>query len=379
MSSINTFISPLYRCLAAQSLGAIELQALRCAPISFRITELCSLARLQLQQPVAGLSTSRSVLASSGSESDGAEEGIQLPKGRHLPRVSSSILAKRAQLDGSELTAEARQRRQQILDLLRSGTPGGSDTKTAAAASTYLDSFFGDEYMGEEAAAALAASGPPGPAGNAIDTLAESPFDGDTSSVAVPISVPSPVSATEEMDLLSSLRGLGHGARRVVLQRLLQGGMLKADPAAAAEWAEIQKAFEPPQGFRLKVVDVNRTCKGTRSGGLYRYGCMVVVGNGEGVLGWGQGKAAEVAPAVKKAYARACRNLYPVPRYNGHTIPERVEAKFGQCKVVMYPKAAGQGITANNAVYEICKMAGIYDIGVKVYGSRNPRNTSEII
>ena len=120
---------------------------------------------------------------------------------------------------------------------------------------------------------------------------------------------------------------------------------------------------------------MNRTCKGTRSGGLYRYSCMVVVGNGEGVLGWGQGKAVEVNEAVKKAYTRACRNLYPIPRYNGHTLPEGMEAKFGQVKVTMYPKAAGNGIVANPLVRDICKMAGIHDAGIKVHGSRNPRNT----
>lgn len=56
-----------------------------------------------------------------------------------------------------------------------------------------------------------------------------------------------------------------------------------------------------------QVVDVNYTCKGTQSGGLYRYSCMVVVGNGDGVLGWGIGKAAETADAVQKAYMRACK------------------------------------------------------------------------
>lgn len=55
------------------------------------------------------------------------------------------------------------------------------------------------------------------------------------------------------------------------------------------------------------MVDVNYTCKGTQSGGLYRYSCMVVVGNGDGVLGWGIGKAAETADAVQKAYMRACK------------------------------------------------------------------------
>ena len=52
---------------------------------------------------------------------------------------------------------------------------------------------------------------------------------------------------------------------------------------------------------------MNRTCKGTRAGGLYRFGAMVVVGNGEGVLGWGHGKAAELPDAVKKGYMRACK------------------------------------------------------------------------
>lgn len=72
-----------------------------------------------------------------------------------------------------------------------------------------------------------------------------------------------------------------------------------------------------------------------------------------------------------------CRNLYPIPRFNGHTIPERTEASFGKVKVLMYPKSAGNGIVASTLVSEICKMAGIHDIGVKVHGSRNPRNTGK--
>jgi len=59
---------------------------------------------------------------------------------------------------------------------------------------------------------------------------------------------------------------------------------------------------------------------------------MVVVGNGNGVLGWGQGKAAEANDAVQKAYQRACRNLFPVPRYNDHTIPHAINSKYGQVR-----------------------------------------------
>lgn len=207
-----------------------------------------------------------------------------------------------------------------------------------------------------------------------------------------------------------------------MLNKLLRGGILENDPQARREWAAIQRRFEPPSGFRMRVVDVNRTSKGTKAGGLYRFGAMVVVGNGEGVLGWGQGKAAELQAAVKKAYTRACQcvrrrrvweglgwqargaerisrpchpgmqqgclpspkltsdpvqpcsNLFPIPRYNGHTIPEGTEAKFGQVKMVLYPKCSGKGIVANDMIASICKLAGIHDIGVKIHGSRNRRN-----
>lgn len=100
--------------------------------------------------------------------------------------------------------------------------------------------------------------------------------------------------------------------------------------------------------------------------------CLVVVGNGNGVLGWGQGKAAEVNDAVQKAYHRACRNLYPVPRYNGHTIPEAIKSKYGQVRLLLrvegcagaargqrarLPRAGGQRLAGRRAgvpVQAIC-------------------------
>ncbi|PRW56846.1 30S ribosomal S5 [Chlorella sorokiniana] len=196
---------------------------------------------------------------------------------------------------------------------------------------------------------------------------------------ALEVAVPEELDEGEQFDLMSKLQGLRPGSRRIVLAGLLAGGILRADPQAMQEWQEIQTQFQPPDDFRMKVVDVNRTCKGTRTGGLYRYSCMVVVGNGNGVLGWGQGKAAEVNEAVQKAYQRACRNLYPIPRYNDHTITEAINAKYGQVKVVMYPKSSGTGIMANSLMREICKMAGIHDVGIKLHGSRNVRNAVKCV
>ena len=158
------------------------------------------------------------------------------------------------------------------------------------------------------------------------------------------------------------------------MQELLQGRILESDPEAKREWQQIEASFAPPSDFTMRVVDVNRTAKGTQAGGLYRYSAMVVVGNYEGVLGWGQGKSAEVQGAVQKAYVRACSNLFPIPRFNAHTVTERAEAKYGQVKMVVYPKAAGTGIVASDMITGICKLAGIHDLGVKIHGSRNRRN-----
>lgn len=294
---------------------------------------------------------------------DPADLGRAIHKG-HLPRLGASALRSRIAFDVTALEAVA-PREQKIRDLVRAMA---SDDESKRATGAFLDNFFagvhpalpGSVGKGEEA------SGSPGaPVVEQIEAAAGT-FE---------LGTPAPLDEEAEIELLSELRGLRRGSQRIVLQKLLQGGMLRADPSAMAEWNEIQAAFRPPQGFRMKVVDVNRTCKGTRSGGLYRFSAMVVVGNGQGVLGWGQGKAAEVAAAVRKAYQRACRNLYPIPRYNEHTIPEPATAKFGKVKVIMYPKAAGRGTVASSLVTHICKLAGIHDVGVKVHGSRNPRNT----
>lgn len=278
----------------------------------------------------------------------------------HLPRLGASALRNRIAFDATTVATAPRQ--QKIRDLVRAMA---NDDETKRATGAFLDIFFAGVHPAMPGSVG-ADAGPQGIVDDDAINSAAGTFE---------LGTPAPRDDEAEVEVLSELRGLRRGSQRVVLQKLLQGGMLRADPAAMAEWNEIQAAFRPPEGFRMKVVDVNRTCKGTRSGGLYRFSAMVVVGNGEGVLGWGQGKAAEVAAAVRKAYQRACRNLYPIPRYNAHTIPEPATATFGKVKVIMYPKAAGRGTVASSLVTHICKLAGIHDIGVKVHGSRNPRNT----
>ena len=337
------------------------------------VTQLISLRPLQHLQSAAFSAYKK---PPSEDEADDADDLKRGSKEGHLPRVNHGALRQRVPgtvaapqameaLDGTDPSPE--QRQEKIRDLLRT-MAGGENTNGAFR---FVDSFFEKSVVlpntGASVADQLAAAGLP------VEPL--EPDDDDDDEGDFDISTPPTLNDEQEEEVLAELKGLRRGSQRVVLQKLLQGGMLRADPAAMAEWQEIQAAFKPPEGFRMKVVDVNRTCKGTRSGGLYRFSAMVVVGNGEGVLGWGQGKAAEVNEAVRKAYQRACRNLYPIPRFNRHTIPEPATAKFGKVKIVMYPKSSGRGIVASTLVSDICKLAGIHDIGVKIHGSRNPRNT----
>lgn len=310
------------------------------------------LTSLPYRSQVAQLSTKPP-----GDRENKVAEDDQLPtRAGHLPRQVAGKL--RLKVEQSEMAIQAQvvakeDRHQKIQELL-------GESKTPAA-SEFVSSFFSDN------------------AGARVvdreeENYVSSVIEEDLGSSSLPLNVPSPLNEQEENMVLAELKGLKRGAQRKVLQRLLQGGMLDVDPVARQEWAAIQEANRPPEGLKMKVVDVNRTCKGSRSGGLYRYSCMVVVGNGEGVLGWGQGKAAEMNSAVEKAYARAARNLFPVPRYNNHTVPQRIKSKYGQVSVLIYPKSAGRGIIASPLVMDILKLAGIHDAGVKIHGSRNKRN-----
>ena len=294
----------------------------------------------------------------------------------HLPRIAGSKLRQTisslGMLEAEQLKKADEQRQDRIRSLLSDMTEAGEETIGAAQ---FADSFFVQREKSREKALEGSATSAEGKGrhetGDAEDLDASSPVPMEDKPT---IESPSRKEEEKESKVLGQLKGLRRASQRVVLQNLLQGGILEAVPEYMAEWKAIQESFLPPPGFRMKVVDVNRTCKGTRSGGLYRFSTMVVVGNGEGVLGWGQGKAAEVSVAIRKAYQRACQTLYPVPRFNNHTITEEVEATFGKVKIIMYPKGAGRGIVASALVRDICKMAGIYDIGVKIHGSRNPRN-----
>ncbi len=133
-------------------------------------------------------------------------------------------------------------------------------------------------------------------------------------------------------------------------------------------------ATEPTQGAVIdKVVKIRRCAAVVKGGRRFSFTAMVVVGDGQGRVGWGYGKANEVPPAVEKAIKDGTRNMLPVSML-GTTIPHTIEGNFGAAKVVLVPARPGTGVIAGAAVRAVCEACGIRDILTKSFGTTNPIN-----
>ena len=122
-----------------------------------------------------------------------------------------------------------------------------------------------------------------------------------------------------------------------------------------------------------RLVAINRVTKVTKGGRAFSFAAIVVVGNEDGVIGWGLGKANEVTAAIAKGVEAAKKNLIRVPVHKG-TIPHEQSAKFGGSEIFLKPASEGTGVKAGGAMRAVLESAGIKDVLAKSKGSSNPHN-----
>ncbi len=120
-----------------------------------------------------------------------------------------------------------------------------------------------------------------------------------------------------------------------------------------------------------RVVKIRRCAAVVKGGRRFSFAAMTVVGDGNGRVGWGYGKANEVPPSVEKANKQAARQMMHVQLVDG-TIPHTAHGRFGAGRVILVPAGPGTGIIAGQAVRAVCEAAGVRNILTKSYGTSNP-------
>ena len=134
-----------------------------------------------------------------------------------------------------------------------------------------------------------------------------------------------------------------------------------------------QQSAKNEEGMQEKLIQVNRVSKVVKGGRIFSFTALTAVGDGEGRVGFGRGKAREVPLAIQKAMEAARRNMVSVA-LDGNTLQYAVKASHGASKVYMQPASEGTGVIAGGAMRSILELAGVQNVLAKCYGSTNPVN-----